>query len=167
MAIVIPRFDLSFLPNNFTPAYRMYLVASSNTLGDIGKLAGKADGDAAAAGSTADYALYLAWELEERVGDIEGDYISASETAMQEMSSPLGVSTSLSVNGVKVVGTQVTGFTPATGAAFKGSFNVDQAWTAGATYNQTLIQQLADALTESRRRIKALEDAMREHGLID
>jgi uncharacterized protein (DUF3084 family) len=98
--------------------------------------------------------------------NLQGDYLSKSQNTAQSMSGALGVMTSLSVNGVKVIGAQQTGWTAATGTANKATFNADQAYTVGATYSQTEIQAVIAALVETRQRVKALEDMARTHGLI-
>ncbi|HCR0360290.1 TPA: phage tail protein [Klebsiella aerogenes] len=77
------------------------------------------------------------------------------------------VSVSYKVAGLQVLGARQTGWTAATGMANKGAFDADQVFTVGATYSQTEVQALADALRAERQRTKALEDAMRAHGLID
>lgn len=106
-------------------------------------------------------------DLDGRISEIKVDYVSLSKTEKQKLLSPIDVSTSYSVNGTKVVGSQVTGFTSATGTAFKGSFNANQSYSFSADYTQSEIQTLANGLVEARQRIKALEDALRSHGLID
>lgn len=97
---------------------------------------------------------------------ILSDYVSKSATDTQTLSSPLNVASSYSVGGVKVVGARVTGFTAATGTALKGAFAADTSYTVGTTYSQAQVQALANALRETRQRLKALEDAMRSHGSI-
>ncbi|WP_071888911.1 phage tail protein [Serratia liquefaciens] len=79
----------------------------------------------------------------------------------------INISVSYKVAGLPVIGARQTGWTAATGTANKSAFNADLAFTVGATYSQTEIQALADALIEARQRIKALEDAMRTHGQIN
>ncbi|EDK4123872.1 phage tail protein [Salmonella enterica] len=106
-------------------------------------------------------------DLDGRISEIKVDYVSLSKTEKQKLLSPIDVSTSYSVNGNKVVGSRVTGFTSATGTAFKGSFNANQSYSFSADYTQSEIQTLANGLVEARQRIKALEDALRSHGLID
>lgn len=76
------------------------------------------------------------------------------------------VTVSYKVAGLQVIGARQTGWTAATGTAFLGSFNANQAFTVSATYTQTEIQAMATALTETRQRLKALEDMARTHGLI-
>jgi len=98
---------------------------------------------------------------------ILGDYVSKTATDTQSLSSPLSVSSSYSVGGVKVVGARVTGFTAASGTGLKGGFAADNSYTIGTTYSQSQVQALANGLREARQRIKALEDAMRSHGLIN
>ncbi len=106
-------------------------------------------------------------DLDGRISEIKVDYVSLSKTEKQKLSSPIDVSTSYSVNGIKVVGPRVTGFTPATGTALKGSFNANQSYSFSADYTRSEMQTLANGLIEARQRIKALEDALRSHGLID
>lgn len=106
-------------------------------------------------------------DLDGQISEIKVDYVSLSKTEKQKLLSPIDVSTSYSVNGNKVVGSRVTGFTSATGTAFKGSFNANQSYSFSADYTQSEIQTLANGLVEARQRIKALEDALRSHGLID
>lgn len=106
-------------------------------------------------------------DLDGQISEIKVDYVSLSKTEKQKLLSPIDVSTSYSVNGTKVVGSRVTGFTSATGTAFKGSFNANQSYSFSADYTRSEIQTLANGLVEARQRIKALEDALRSHGLID
>ncbi|WP_254044858.1 phage tail protein [Proteus mirabilis] len=106
-------------------------------------------------------------DLDGKISEIKVDYVSLSKTEKQKLLSPIDVSTSYSVNGTKVVGTRVTGFTSATGTALKGSFNANQSYSFSADYTRSEMQTLASGLIEARQRIKALEDALRSHGLID
>ncbi|WP_368877972.1 phage tail protein [Proteus mirabilis] len=106
-------------------------------------------------------------DLDGRISEIKVDYVSLSKTEKQKLLSPIDVSTSYSVNGTKVVGSRVTGFTSATGTALKSSFNANQSYSFSADYTRSEIQTLANGLIEARQRIKALEDALRSHGLID
>ncbi|EMU8846724.1 phage tail protein [Proteus mirabilis] len=106
-------------------------------------------------------------DLDGQISEIKVDYVSLSKTEKQKLSSPIDVSTSYSVNGTKVVGTRVTGFTSATGTSLKGSFNANQSYSFSADYTRSEMQILANGLIEARQRIKALEDALRSHGLID
>ncbi|HEK0339580.1 TPA: phage tail protein [Proteus mirabilis] len=106
-------------------------------------------------------------DLDGQISEIKVDYVSLSKTEKQKLLSPIDVSTSYSVNGTKVVGTRVTGFTSATGTALKGSFNANQSYSFSADYTRSEMQTLANGLIEARQRIKALEDALRTHGLID
>ncbi|MDE9483044.1 hemolysin XhlA family protein [Xenorhabdus bovienii] len=105
--------------------------------------------------------------VESDVKTIKSDYISKSATTVQKLASPLDVATSYSVNGVQVIGTRVTGFTAATGMALKDSFNADANQAISQTYTPAEIQALVSLVVSSRQRIKALEDALRAHGLID
>ncbi|WP_260439737.1 phage tail protein [Serratia marcescens] len=73
---------------------------------------------------------------------------------------------SYKVAGIQVVGAQRTGWTATTGTAYRGTFDANQAWTIGIL-DIVQIQQIANSLTQARQRIKALEDDLRAHGLIN
>lgn len=106
-------------------------------------------------------------QAETDISDIKWDYVSKSAASAQALLSPLGVATSLSINGVKVLGPRQTGWTQGTGTPNLGAFNADQAFTVGAAYSQAEVQAIANELVAARKRILALEQAMRTHGLID
>lgn len=92
--------------------------------------------------------------------------ITSPTTDKLQVAGSVNATSSYKVAGIKVVGAQQTGWTASTGTANKGAFNADLAFTISATYTQSEVQALADGLVEARRRIKALEDALRTHGLI-
>lgn len=98
---------------------------------------------------------------------LQSDYVSKSAISLQSLSSPLSATTFYSVNGTQVVGTRKTGWTAATGTAYRGSFNSDPTMPVGATYSQSEVQAIANNLTATLRRLKALEDDIRSHGLIN
>lgn len=104
---------------------------------------------------------------EQALGSISADYVSKSVTTPQTLASPLNVTTSYSIAGVKVVGARVTGFTPATGTALFGGFDADLTLSVGTVYSQSEVNNIAVVLRQSRQRIKAIEDALRTHGLIN
>ncbi|EDA1103608.1 phage tail protein [Salmonella enterica subsp. diarizonae] len=104
---------------------------------------------------------------EGNISALQTDYVSKTATASQSLASPLNVTTSYSVGGTKVIGARQTGWTAATGTANKGAFNADLTFTVSDTYTQSEIQAIANALIAERRRTKALEDALRAHGLIN
>ncbi|EGP0086885.1 phage tail protein [Salmonella enterica subsp. enterica serovar Typhimurium] len=104
---------------------------------------------------------------EGNISALQVDYVSKTATATQSLASPLNVTTSYSVGGTKVIGARQTGWTAATGAALLGAFNANQAYTVSATYTQSEVSALATGLQQARQRIKALEDAIRTHGLIN
>ncbi|EBO3101412.1 phage tail protein [Salmonella enterica subsp. enterica serovar Tennessee] len=106
-------------------------------------------------------------DIDGKVSEIIVDYVSLSRTGTQTLASSLNVSGSYSVNGTKVVGARQTGWTAATGTTNKGAFDADLTFTVSDTYTQSEIQAIANALIAERRRTKALEDALRAHGLID
>lgn len=98
---------------------------------------------------------------------LQGDYVSKSATTTQSIASPVNVTTSYSVNGTKVIGARQTGWTAATGTALLTAFNASQTYSASAAYTQSEISALATGLVQARQRIKAIEDALRTHGLIN
>lgn len=106
-------------------------------------------------------------DAEGNISDLQADYVSKSATAMQSLDSPLNVTASYSVGGIKVVGARQTGWTAATGTALLGAFNASQAYTVSTTYTQSEVSSMATGLQQARQRIKALEDALRTHGLIN
>lgn len=120
-----------------------------------------------AAESNIDYLLDEVVAAEKDIASIKGDYVSKTAAGVQKLESSLDVASAYSVNGTQVVGARVTGFTASTGTALKGSFAADNNYTIGTTYSQSQVQALATDLRAARQRIKALEDAMRSHGLIN
>lgn len=104
---------------------------------------------------------------EGNISALQDDYVSKTATATQSLASPLNVTTSYSVGGTKVIGARQTGWTAATGTALLGAFNANQAYTVSATYTRSEVSAMATGLQQARQRIKALEDALRTHGLID
>ncbi|ANJ92433.1 hypothetical protein [Serratia plymuthica] len=149
--------DALMLPANFSRAYQLYVIQQGS---DMGKLAGRANaagqGAAEAQEANAEQDKLIASQGEAIEG-IRGDYVSKTETANQSITSQLSAA-SFAVNGVKVIGARVNGFTPATGAAHKGMFDADKSFDTDTT---------PDGLKETRQRLKAIEDALRSHGLID
>jgi hypothetical protein len=93
--------------------------------------------------------------------------VPAPTTDKLQVGGSIDISVSYKVAGLQVVGARQTGWTAATGTANKSAFNADLAFAVGATYTQTEIQALADALMAARQRIKALEDMARTHGMIN
>lgn len=104
---------------------------------------------------------------EGNITTLQGDYVSKSAVASQSLASPLNVTTSYSVGGTKVVGARATGWTAATGTALLGAFNANLTYTASATYTQSEVTAIGTGLQQSRQRIKALEDMLRAHGLMN
>lgn len=93
--------------------------------------------------------------------------VPAPTTDKLQVGGSVNVSVSYKVAGLQVLGERQTGWAAATGTANKGSFNADQAFTVGTTYSQTEVQTLANALVDTRQRLKALEDMARTHGMIN
>lgn len=105
--------------------------------------------------------------LSQQVSNIAGDYISKSATASQSLASPLNVTTSYSVGGTKVIGARRTGWTAATGTSLRGTFNSDQFPSFSATYQQSELNTLRDMVVIARQRLKAMEEDLRAHGIIN
>ena len=105
-------------------------------------------------------------QAEYDISDIQADYISKSATAAQVLLSSLGIKSSLSVDGLKVIGPRQTGWTASTGTSNKGAFNADLDFPVSDPPTQAEVQAIATELIATRRRIKSLEDMARAHGLI-
>ena len=105
--------------------------------------------------------------LDARVEFLENDYVSITKTTQQSLASSLNVTDSYSVNGIKVIGEQVTGWTAGTGTPNRGPFNADATYTISPAYNQAELQALSAAVTSLQQRVLALEFDLRSHGLID
>ncbi|MEL5529662.1 MULTISPECIES: phage tail protein [Serratia] len=93
--------------------------------------------------------------------------VATPTTDKLQVGGSVNVSGSYKVAGLPVLGARQTGWTAATGTAYKGAFNADQAFTVGTTYSQAEVQALADAFKAACQRIKALEDMARTHGMIN
>ncbi|RWI96097.1 hypothetical protein [Mesorhizobium sp.] len=79
----------------------------------------------------------------------------------------INISSGYYVAGVKVLGAQATGWTAGTGTALKGAFAAYAGQTHTASYVQATIQALDNAARDASQRVKAIEDALRTHGLIN
>lgn len=66
----------------------------------------------------------------------------------------------------KVLGARETGWTTGTGTANKGAFTTYNGATMSVAYVQAEAQATNDAAKNASQRIKAIEDALRTHGLI-
>lgn len=93
--------------------------------------------------------------------------VATPTTDKLQVGGSINISGSYKVAGLSVLGARQTGWTAATGTAHKGAFNADQSYTIGASYSQSEVQALADALKAACQRVKALEDMARAHGLIN
>lgn len=93
--------------------------------------------------------------------------ITAPTTDKLQVAGSENVTVSYKVAGLQVIGARQTGWTASTGTPLLGAFNADQAFTVSAAYTQAEIQAMATTLTETRQRLKALEDMARTHGLIN
>jgi len=114
----------------------------------------------------------------------EGDGASGTKMTWFTRTTGFGISDKLTLDnggwldvltagkGLKVAGTQVvtdrqTGWTAATGTALKTAYATYAGATHTGAYVQATVQALDDAAKNASQRIKALEDALRTHGLID
>jgi hypothetical protein len=79
----------------------------------------------------------------------------------------VNVATSISIAGTKVLGARETGWTAATGTPNKAAFATYAGQTVSAGYVQAEAQATDNAAKANSERIKALEDALRTHGLIN
>lgn len=77
------------------------------------------------------------------------------------------LSNGLQVLGSKVVGARDTGWTAGTGTANKAAYVTYAGQNVSAAYVEAEAQATDDAAKNASQRIKALEDAMRAHGLIN
>lgn len=101
-----------------------------------------------------DLRIYLLWGV-----------FKAKPNTFAERYQP-NVEASLSVNGVKVIGPRLTGWTADTGTSKKTANATYAGGTAGATYTQAEITAIKNALQDATQTIKALKDALITHGLI-
>lgn len=107
--------------------------------------------------------------LDSRITLVEGDYVSKTIATMQTLASPLSVTASYSVGGIKVVGARNTGWTAAEGtvAATKGAWTPNTMAAASAAYSQAEATAVRQQLNAAEARLKAIEQMARAHGLID
>lgn len=107
--------------------------------------------------------------LDDRITLVEGDYVSKTIATMQTIASPLSVTTSYSVGGIKVVGARNTGWTAAAGTvvANKGAWTPNTLAAASAAYSQAEANAVRQQLNAAEARLKAIEQMSRAHGLID
>ncbi|MES0042625.1 hypothetical protein [Mesorhizobium sp. M0091] len=79
----------------------------------------------------------------------------------------VNVDTGYYKSGIKVVGAQNTGWTAGTGTALKAAWAAYAGQTHTGAYVQATVQALDDNCKNSSQRVKAIEDALRTHGLIN
>lgn len=140
--------------------HELRITANTNAISGIEVRLSTAEGKIVTLSQTVD-------GLSQTVSNIAGDYVSKSATSQQSLASPLNVTTSYSVGGTKVLGARRTGWTAATGTALRGAFNSDQYPSFSATYQQSELNTLRDMVVIARQRLKALEDDLRAHGVIN
>lgn len=155
-----PGIDPLSIPDALGPVFKLQLITLISHIGMIAQRA-------SSAGQTAFSGQEDIKSIKQRVAVVERDYLSTARDTPQALLSSLGIVTKLLIDNNQVVGPRETGWTAATGRANKGTFNADLAFTVSATYTQSEIQAIAAALVAERQRTKALEDALRTHGLIN
>lgn len=79
----------------------------------------------------------------------------------------LDLTTSLKVAGTKVIGARETGWTAGSGTANKGAFATYAGQNVSAAYVEAEAQATDDAAKANSQRLKAIEDSLRTHGLIN
>lgn len=79
----------------------------------------------------------------------------------------LNAAGSFTVAGTKVVGSRDRGWAAGTGTANKGAFPAYAGATMSASYVQAEAQATNNAARDAAQRVKAIEDALRTHGLIN
>lgn len=79
----------------------------------------------------------------------------------------VNVATSYNVAGTKVIGARETGWTAGTGTANKGAFATYAGQNVSVGYVEAEAQATDDAVKADSQRIKAIEDSLRTHGLIN
>lgn len=162
--------------------HELRITANTNAISLLDVRLATAEGKIITLRSDVDYLLG-------EVINIESDMVSKSSTSNQTIQSGGGsfiignvpsptsdklqvlgsenVSVSYKVAGTQVVSTRKTGWTAATGTAYRGAFNADQTMPVGATYSQAEVQAIVNNLLPCLKRLKALEDDLRSHGLIN
>ena len=184
------RLDVSIVPRNFGIPLTDYFVNQSDDIAGVAGQANNAASGAYIAQLTNDeqdvvlgdhsetlidhgnriYAAELKLgDHETRIGDIETNYVSKAVSSLQELSGPLEAKTSYSINGVKVVGARQTGWADAGGsvAANIGAWNPNTLAAASSAYVQSEATAVMEQLNAAEARLKAIESAMRTHGLIN
>ncbi|MGX8941622.1 hypothetical protein ACWWJF_15930 [Symbiopectobacterium sp. Eva_TO] len=155
-----PGIDPLSIPDALGPVFKLQLIALINHIGMIAQRASRA-------GQTAFSGQEEIKSIKQIVAVVERDYLSTARDTPQALLSSLGIVTKLLIDNKQVVGPRETGWTAATGTANKGTFNADLTFPVSDPPTQSEIQAIANALVAERQRTKALEDALRAHGLIN
>lgn len=139
--------------------------ALSSDLNSVSSTANSAMNTANTAAQQAAQALRAANNAGNGVGDINMNAVFKNVTATQTVGGPFGA-TQFNVGGAKVVGARSTGWAPVAGGEQRGGLNADQGFPAGGSYSQGEVQAIGAGLTEARRHIAAIYNALAGHGLI-
>ncbi|CAI0812992.1 phage tail protein [Serratia marcescens] len=144
------------------------ITQNTNDISALGTRMGTAEGDIdTLETNSVSKAVSTSQSVQATGGSFLVGNVATPTTDKLQVGGNVNVSGSYKVAGLPVLGARQTGWTAATGTANKGAFNADPSFTVGATYSQTEVQALADALKAACQRIKALEDMARTHGMIN
>lgn len=152
--------DSSILPNDWPYPLKQYFLQLPQVINATHDRANDAESNASQ--QTKDIQA-----INESLASLTIDSVSKSVAGNQSLNSALSVSARYLVNGVQVVGERQTGWSASNGSAKKGGLDADATYLASPTYQQSDLQVVIDALIEARQVIKALQDALKTHGLID
>lgn len=94
-------------------------------------------------------------------------YTIAGAATILQSGISIDVTTSYKVAGTKVVGARETGWTAGSGSALKGAFAAYAGQNVSVGYVEAEAQATDDAAKNASQRVKAIEDALRTHGLIN
>lgn len=93
--------------------------------------------------------------------------IPSPTTDKLQTSDSVNALVSYKVSGIQVIGARRTGWTSAVGTAYRGGFNSDANWAVSNPPTQGEVQNIVTGLIEVRRRLKAVEEDLRAHGVIN
>lgn len=142
------------------------ITANTNAINILEVRLTTAEGNIVVLRSDVNFLLDEVVDIQADILTLQSDYVSKTITTLQSISSPLDVSTSYSVNGTKVIGPRVSGFTAISGTPNYGAFDANYSETGSSTYNSAQVTTLFALLQQTRQRVKAIDDSMRTHGLI-
>ncbi len=145
------RLDASILPRNvFSQSYLLYVIAQG---ADVGAIAGKAN--------EAGQGAYDA-QVKNDEQDVE---LADHEAKIQQLRIDVDDHEIRITANTNAIATLDVRLTTAEGEIV--TLQADVSALDGSTYPQSEVSAMATGLQQARQRIKALEDAIRTHGLIN